>query len=435
MLVNLNPTNTQTEDEILEQAKSLAATNKWKEASRLLKVYRQANVVTEKFLEQLAFYCSRAGDFHSAITFYKDLCDRQPSVGRWHYALGYQYLQTEKWSDAILSLEKSLSLVPGWLLANLRLGEAYESSGVSEKAVEAYRNGIQNYKTLPTAQHARLAPFYLKLCKKLAQRIIATSINNRTLVDEAITLLRECIRIDQNDANSWYHLGCALLKIGKLNEALDCLSTAKKLDPKKDYVYHKIAQVHLKQGNSDFALKAYGGIPRHRWVPYILHGVAQCHISKGEFMEGAKTLHRAIQKEPNKFYHHWEFSLALAALGAKDQAVKALEQSNILFRREYGKDYHNAIKKLEELRSDPSPSKSISFNEPEKSVTSIRFGTIIKYDDRRAFGFIKDSNSEEQTFFHVTRVKEGKAQIGSRVRYVREQAEKGFQAVKVWLLP
>lgn len=87
------------------------------------------------------------------------------------------------------------------------------------------------------------------------------------------------------------------------------------------------------------ALTAYRRIPAYKMAPYILHGIAQCHLAKGESIEAAKRLNEAIRREPDKFYHYWDFALALLALGARDQAIEALEKANALYAKEYGRSY------------------------------------------------------------------------------------------------
>jgi tetratricopeptide (TPR) repeat protein len=254
-------------------------------------------------------------------------------------------------------------------------------------------------------------------------------------LEEAIKLGQESVMVDPNEADNWYRLGCVLLEANRVDEALDNLQKGETLNPKKEYICHKIAQAYLKKDNHDQALKAYERIPQHKRVPYILHGMAQCHMAKGESMEAAKKLYQAIQREPEKFYHYWDFALALISLGAKDQAIEALEKANQLFQKDHGKDYRKALEKLEEVKSTLPPGKRVSFDEPSKDAGVIRFGTITKYDTKRGFGFIKDDTEGNSVFFHITRVK-GKSvpQVGTRIRYVCEVGEKGLQAAKVWLL-
>ena len=76
--------------------------------------------------------------------------------------------------------------------------------------------------------------------------------------------------------------------------------------------------------------------------------------------------------------------------------------------------------------------KRIAFDQPPLTKSESRFGTVAKYDTRRGFGFIRDDADGASVFFHITRVKGQVAPpTGSRVSYVREVGEKGYQAAQV----
>jgi tetratricopeptide (TPR) repeat protein/cold shock CspA family protein len=424
----------QNEEQVLAQAEVLASHGQWKEAAVLLQEYRAKGTPSMEALSKLAYYCSRAGDYDSAIALYQNLSQQQPSKGRWLYALGFQYQKKEQCQEAIAMYEHCLQLAPRWLQAALRLGDAYRATGQLEKAYEAYQKGIQHYHELTVARRSELVSIYAKLCGRAARMLLGKPNPRPEELEEALKLFQESVAADPNNADNWYRLACILLEKARLEEASECLQKAETLDPKKEYICHKIAQVHLRRGNPGEALKAYERIPHHRRAPYILHGMGQCYMAKSEAMEAAKKFHRAIQREPRKFYHHWDFALALIALGARDQAIEALEQTNQLFRQEYGKDYRKALAKLEEVRTTLPAGERISFEESSSAVPVISFGIVVKYDAKRGFGFIKDNTDGAEVFFHITRVKERMApQIGSRARYVREVGERGLQAAKVWL--
>ena len=280
-----------------------------------------------------------------------------------------------------------------------------------------------------------MTPFYANLCAEASRILLADSSSRPEAYGEAITLCKESVKADSNNGNNSYRIGCALLEINRAEEALEYLSMAKSLTPHKEYVDHKMAQAHLRKGDIDQALKSYNLIPQHRRAPYILHGMGQCYMNKGEFMEAARHFHQAIQREPRKFYHHWDFALALISLGAKSQATEALEQADKLFQQEHKKEYHKAVAKLEELRKTPSEDKKITFEEQPQNVLAISVGKVVKYNTQRGFGFIKDTSDGVDVFFHITCVN-GRTvlQPGTLVNYVRKMGEKGYQATKVWLL-
>ncbi len=425
-----------SEDQVLSEAGSLADRGQWEEAISLLKNLEQVNPLSVKALSKLAYYYSQDGAYDDAINLYKNLSQRQPSEGKWFYYLGFQYQQKKKWPEAIASYERSSDLAPRWSLPSLRLGDAYQEAGDPEKALEIYRKGIKRYLELPSNWRSEINKCtYGKLCSKAARMLLSKKDRSPSEFQEVIKLLQESVTAEPNDADNWYRLGCVLLEANRVDEALDHLQKGETLNPKKEYICHKIAQAYLKKGDHDQARKAYERIPQHKRGPYILRGMGQCSMAKGETMEAAKQFREAIRREPLRFYHYWDFALALIVLGAKDQAIEALERANQLFQQDQGKDYQKALEKLEEVKSTLSPGKRISFDGPSKNTGVMRFGVVTKYVEERGFGFIKDDTDGNNVFFHISRVK-GKVipQVGIRIRYVCEVAEKGLQAAKVWLL-
>lgn len=425
----------ETEEQILQQAEALATQSEWRKAAQVIGNAEKTVGLSPRARGTLAYYHSRAGDHPKAITLFGELCQLQPAEAKWHYYLGYQFLQKEQWDQAVTAYERALQLAPKWVKAHLALGQGYESAGQPERALETYRKGLQLYKEFSADSRLPLVTIYGKLCHRTAEILLAKSNRQGAEVGEALQCLCEGTEATPNDANSWYRLGNLLVALGRLDEALGYLSKAEALAPRTEYILHKLAQVHLKKGNAEEAIKIYGRIPAHRQVPYILRGIAQCSLAKGQHMDAARRLHQVIEKEPGKFYHYWDFAQALVALKAREQAIEALETANQLFEKEHGKSYKRAVEQAEEIRSTLPPGERISFQNSSVPVPAICFGTVTKYDQDRGFGFINDLSDGAKVFFHISRVKERTApEIGVRVKFVRELGEKGLQASRVWLV-
>ncbi len=425
----------ESEDQILKEAETLATQGQWRKAALLLGNGASGLALSARAQGAEAFYYSRAGDHEKAIALFQELCQSQPAEAKWRYYLGFQFQQTEQWDHAIATLEQALRLAPKWLKVHLALGQAYEQAGQLENALSMYRQGRELYKGLPADARLRSVAIFAKLCRRAADLLLARVPQHSEGTGEALECLCESAEAEPHDTNSWYRLGSHLVSLGRLDEALVYLHKAEALGPRKEYVSHKLAQVSLKQGNVDEALRIYEKIPLHRQVPYILRGIAQCYLAKGQPLEAAKKLNQAIRKEPEKFYHYWDFALALIELNARDQAIEALEKANQLFEKEHGKSYKRAMAKIEEILSTLPAGEPISFDNTATPVSTIGFGSVTKYDQSRGFGFIKDRSDGAKVFFHISRVKERTPpEVGSHVKFVRELGEKGLQAARVWIL-
>ena len=272
------------EEQIVFQAETLASDSQWGKAASLIENYRRSNILSIESLGKLAYYHSHAGDYDSAISLYLELIQQQPSEAWWFYCLGFQYQKKEQWSDAIAAYSESSRLAPRLLKAVLRLGDAYREAGQGAWALSTYRQGIQSYQNLPADRRQKLGDVYAQLCSHAAHILLEKSDGNSEEVQEGIKLFKETVATSPNDADAWYSLRNALLDVDQAEEALDCLEKARNLNPKKEYIPHKIAQAHLKKNNPDEALREYEQIPQYKRTAYILRGMGQCHMAKNEAM-------------------------------------------------------------------------------------------------------------------------------------------------------
>ena len=420
------------EKETIEKAQALMAEEKWGEAISFLKPFKEVGDLSINGLDVLAHCYSRSKKYNEAISVYEDLHQRYPHEAKWLYYLAYQYQSKKDVQGAIKAYEKCLELSPRWIKVLGELGRLYEENDTTKRALETYRNGIQIYKAMKPDRQKELAAIYSKLSARAAKLICSTGNITETDRNEVEYLFRESIAADPENSDTWYRLGDFYLECGKYDDALQYLQKAESLSPRKEYIPHKIAQSHLKKGDHNQALKIYETIPHHKKTPYILHGMAQCLVNKGELKEGAYYLHLAAQREPEKWYHRRDLGLALADLGDRDQAIENLDIANQLYKRENGKDFARILAKVDELKEMPKGER-IVFEKPNASVTTISYGVVTRYNSGRGFGFIKDENDGTEVFFHISRVRNRIEPVpGLLVKFSRELGEKGPQAGKVW---
>ena len=423
------------EAELLEQAKLLVQAEKWRDAVTILGQHRQNDHLSIEGMSILAYCYSRNKDYEEASQVYQELCKIAPNEGKWFYYLAFQYRATANFEAAMGTYEKCLELSPRWIKAYLELGQVCEELNSLDKALKAYRDGIQAYKEMMPCRQKELATIYSKICTETARLLQSRDGISEKNINELEFLLKESTVAEPENADTWYRLGNLLIQANRPDEALKNLEKAQALAPEKEYIPHKIAQAFLKKNDPEQALKVYEAIPRHKRPAYILHGIAECLLKQGQTMEGAKYLFEATQKEPGKFYHHRDLGLALATLGDRDQAIKELEKANELYKKDNGKDFSKIANKIKELRSTPQGER-IVFRENTRSIPKISYGVISKYNFERGFGFIDDENDGETVFFHIKSMKNGTINPvkGMKVKFVREMSEKGPKASKVWVI-
>jgi DNA-binding winged helix-turn-helix (wHTH) protein/TolB-like protein len=146
-----------------------------------------------------------------------------------HNPLAYEYylrsrylLSTNKHSEAINLLERSLDLDRSYALAWAYLGRAYSISALQ------YFGGREHYLKAQAAYDRGLALNPLQLDTRI---FIANLYTETNRVEDAVQLLREVLEINPNHAEAHWQLSYAYRYAGLLNESIAEGERARELDP------------------------------------------------------------------------------------------------------------------------------------------------------------------------------------------------------------
>jgi len=410
---------------LVESAKTLIDAKKWEDAIPLLENARQQGCSSDACLEMLADSHSHQKNYAKAISIYMELSDRQPSHAKWFYRLAFQYKMNKELPKAITAYKKCIQLYPEWLKAYHELGKLFESVSSINEAILVYKNGIGMFRSINSSVQNDLSSIFSSLSLSAAKLLCDIK------PQEAETLFKASIHSDISNSNAWYQYGSFLLKSNRPKEAMQPLQKAYELDSSKEYVPHKLAQAYLMTDDPDQALRVYEAIHAHRRTPYIQTGMGKCYQKKGQHKDALALFYQASKKEPTKGYHFENMGIALAALGDKNQAIVCLTKCNSLFVKEFGKASSKISAKIEELRNLPHM-RDVRLSDFDKPIPAHSRGKIT-YISERGFGFIEDEVDKQKIFFHIKNVKRGfEPSIGSPVRFLREEGEKGPLASKVW---
>lgn len=67
-------------------------------------------------------------------------------------------------------------------------------------------------------------------------------------LDEAVTLYRQCVKIDPDFFDGWHALGMALMKTGEIKEAIGCGLQATSLQPNDLLAWTALSQMYVQDG-------------------------------------------------------------------------------------------------------------------------------------------------------------------------------------------
>lgn len=194
----------------------------------------------------------------------------------------------KRYEEALESCQLLVRTEPKNLHYRLKLGNCYEWQENTEKAIECYRMILmENSEFVPAVRRLMYVYSYLsnenrdlELCKKgieYAGRLIELTGNAEGYVErgnlyidlyeleKAVEDCKEAIKLDPEAYYAYNNLGCALLKLRRIDEAIEPLEKVIAMDPDKDHLpYLNLAECYVIQKNYEKAIHAYEEILRIR---------------------------------------------------------------------------------------------------------------------------------------------------------------------------
>ncbi|MEE9211354.1 MAG: tetratricopeptide repeat protein, partial [Phycisphaeraceae bacterium] len=186
-------------------------------------------------------------------------------------SMACSWLQTRHWRDPVALFAHALETMPGHPTLLTNLGDALESQGNLDAAIDHYRQALQ------------VTPDYVPAHSNLGE-----ALRSQGKLNEAIRHFRQAIKLRPDSAYTRTQLGAALRSQGKVNEAIDHFRQALRIDP-------------------DYA-------PAHSEL-----GVAL--VSQGKLNEAVSQYHQALRIDPDYAAAHNNLGTALHSQGYLDEAI------------------------------------------------------------------------------------------------------------------
>ncbi len=167
---------------------------------------------------------------------------------------------------------------------------------------------------------------------------------------------------------------------------------------KKDYLFRRIAENYLKMS---------------------MVNKAECYSQK------------AISMNKRNYKNYLTLGIALKEKTMYKSAIDNFEKARLAKQRQYKLDCSEAIVLIDDINrlTNNSPT-DIPMVESVHNV-HVHEGQVIKYNQNKGYGFIKDFQSKENIFFHISNFPLKEAMIGQEVKYEIEQTSKGEKAINI----
>ncbi|MGO8732982.1 MAG: tetratricopeptide repeat protein [Terriglobia bacterium] len=133
---------------------------------------------------------------------------------------------------------------------------------------------------------------------------------------------RRSLKRDSNDYVTVHNLGMLLVRMSRLEEALECFQRAHELQPERYWAVYNAANTLLQLGRFHDAIDCYHhAAERDPNSPDPWHSGGVAHVRAGELREAYKSFRRAVQLDPGYFASWANLASVCRELGMRLRAL------------------------------------------------------------------------------------------------------------------
>ena len=423
-----------------KELETLLSKNKWNEA--IIFISKLHSPLPNELADKLGWCYSRMERYVDAIKIYKDLVKRAPEQASYYYALGYQYYVQKKYKMAIQYFEEALILNKNYFIVRYRVAYSYlQLSGThmqftkSEfwKAISHFQECHHIFKKLDENQTHGNKKTYSRICFAHGRALMSSKLH----VNKCIELLSSALELDKDNIDICYNLSLAYFnndEFEKASEILKNLSYAGKI---KYYVRELEAQINVALNNPSKAVSILSELAKTRKKDYIYRRLAECFLEMKNIEKALEFSIKSIEigKENYKNFltcaHVYKFKKQYKT------AISFLQQARSKKQEKYKQDCPEAIREIETILLELDTANDTVKQSSAKIIfiPERKTGTITKWNFERGFGFIINSETNDEYFIHIRQYSKGiEPFIGQKVQFDTEQSQKGVHAINVSVL-
>lgn len=233
-------------------------------------------------LVQEGIALQRAGQLEQAAAVYRQILQRWPHQPDALYLLGLVVQQGGNHEEAITLFSQASRANPKHARAHLQRGFALNALHRPEEAATAFRAAIAIQSNLAEAHHQ-----------------LGNTLRTLRRGSEAAASLREATRLSPADVLFWLSRGMACLENQQLDEAVECLQQATRLDASLPEAREALAQAYLAQHRTEEAREQlFEALQLRPNYAAARHGLGRVCVEEGLLAEAATHYRMAMAANP-----------------------------------------------------------------------------------------------------------------------------------------
>lgn len=417
----------------LSEANKFNKNNEWEKAIEIYyEILPYDNSV--EIYEALSWCLSNNKQYDESIKYLTELSVLNPKNAKYKYMIGYQYYCQEQWQKAIEWFEESLKINPNYFLVKHRLAYAYfKRSGANKsggadllKAIGQLNECHKIWGAYSEDEKHQMKSTYAKI-NFIHGKI---SMNLPKYRQKAIEFFKTSLLLDSSNNNTKYNLAKTYYLEGNYKTAKENIP-----EDNKFYILELDACIDAKLGNYKTAIAKIKNLLSKKKKGYLLRILSEIYLAINDLKLAFITIKEAelFDRKNHKIYY--TMGSVYYKYGLFNKAVESLDKAILLKKDNFKSDFNESIDLKKEIQSKILP----DYKDDEyilNEINSIKFdhdnfnvGEIIKYYNKKGFGFIK--NNELNLFFHCSECKYKDIKIGDKVKFKPNKTEKGLQAVNI----
>jgi membrane associated rhomboid family serine protease/Flp pilus assembly protein TadD len=227
-----------------------------------------------------------------------------PASAEMKNTLGAEYLEAQRYEDAIAEFRSAVELDPQLYEPQRNLGIALRLGGHVQQAAEAF------------ALARQMKPADVSMYIDSSQLLLDA---NRS--DEAVSVLEEARREAPNAPEVERQMGLVRLRRGEPALAVECFRKSASLAPEDPADHNGLALALALAGENDEALREIeAALKLAPGVHELLDSLGTVHLYRGEADDAADAYGKAMALAPEQPIYHYNLSLALRRQGKTREA-------------------------------------------------------------------------------------------------------------------
>jgi tetratricopeptide (TPR) repeat protein len=253
------------------------------------------------------------------------LVEAIPESGQGHYSLGRLYQSMLRHAEAIAAFNKAAAIGPAVGLDRLyeTIGMLCVAEGDLDSAVDAYRKRLD-----ANPNHAE------------SHRILGETYLLQDRHDEALAEFAAALLVDARNANAYAGGAQVYLRTARFTEAEAASRRALALNPAHMAARYALGSSLARLGRIEEGAKEIeefrrlqveaAEAERRDWELKLMKQDARAAVERGDYVEAAALLQRAIAYEPDEVETFLSLGIVLKTAGRYEEAIQTLKKAQAL---------------------------------------------------------------------------------------------------------